>query len=167
MESYRNGLDVSLTFLYSVEKPTFQAMRRDRFGSGAARQLSPGHTGRRIASTMPKRHSTVCLVLALIVSMPAFAGCRGHEITSTTGSTSFDATGMDSVEIMDSLKRGPVASAELIDIYSDRIARFDKVGPKLNSIIAINPRARALADVLDCERAPGKVWCARHEALFV
>jgi amidase len=44
----------------------------------------------------------------------------------------------------------------------DRVAKFDKSGPKLNSIIAINPHARALADVLDRERAAGKVRGPLH-----
>lgn len=120
------------------------------------------HDGRSGTSTTPKRHGTVWLILALIASALAFAGCRDHAISSTTRSASFDPTGMDSVEIMDSLKRGSATSAELVDIYSDRIAKFDKAGPKLNSIIGMNPHARALADVLDHERAAGKARGPLH-----
>jgi amidase len=97
-----------------------------------------------------------------MVSVLAFAGCRDHKSSSTAESTSFDPTGMDSVGIMDSLTRRAVTSAELVDIYSDRIAKFDKAGPKLNSIIAMNPHARALADTLDRERAAGKIRGRLH-----
>jgi Asp-tRNA(Asn)/Glu-tRNA(Gln) amidotransferase A subunit family amidase len=113
-------------------------------------------------STTPKRHGTVWLILALIASVLAFAGCRAHEISSTARNASFDPTRMDAVEIMDSLKRRAVTARELVDIYSGRIAKFDKAGPKLNSIIAINPHARTQADVLDRERAAGKVRGPLH-----
>jgi amidase len=97
-----------------------------------------------------------------MMSVFAFAGCRDHEISSTTRRTSFDPTGMSAVEIMNSLKRGTATSAELVDMYLGRVAKFDKAGPKLNSIIAINPHARALADVLDRERAAGKMRGPLH-----
>jgi amidase len=135
---------------------------RNRLDSGTTRHPSPWHAGSRPASTMPKRHGAAWLILALMLSVLASAGCRDHAISSTTRSTSFDPTGMDSVEILNSLKRGSVTSAELVAIYADRIAKFDKAGPELNSIIAMNPHARALADVLDRERAAGKVRGRLH-----
>jgi amidase len=55
-----------------------------------------------------------------------------------------------------------MTSAILVNIYLDRIAKFDKSGPKLNSVIAINPHASALADGLDRERAAGKVRGLLH-----
>ena len=137
-------------------------MRWGRFEPDTARQPSTPQAGSRSASTTPTQHGVIYLILALMLSVLAFAGCRDHAISSTTGSASFDPTRMDAVEIMDSLKRGTVTSTQLVDTYSDRIAKFDKAGPKLNSIIAINPYARAQADALDRERAAGKLRGPLH-----
>ncbi len=48
---------------------------------------------------------------------------------------------------------GRVSSGELVDAYLARIAAFDQSGPRLNTIVALNPRARAEAEALDRERA--------------
>jgi amidase len=48
---------------------------------------------------------------------------------------------------------GALSSEKLVDLYLARIAAYDRAGPRLNSIIYINPNARAEAAVLDKERA--------------
>ena len=40
---------------------------------------------------------------------------------------------------------------ELVEFYLERIDKFDKKGPRLNSLITINPKAREEADKLDTE----------------
>ncbi|MGZ4032015.1 MAG: amidase family protein, partial [Tumebacillaceae bacterium] len=47
---------------------------------------------------------------------------------------------------------GEVTSAQLVLLYFDRIARFDKNGPKLNSVLELNPDALFIAEALDLER---------------
>jgi amidase len=47
------------------------------------------------------------------------------------------------------------SSVELVAFYLDRIARIDRVGPTLNSVIAVNPSARADATERDAERKKG------------
>jgi amidase len=54
-------------------------------------------------------------------------------------------------ELHDQMQRGDVTSATLVDWYINRIAEIDKAGPGLNSIIEINPDARAIAASLDRE----------------
>jgi Asp-tRNA(Asn)/Glu-tRNA(Gln) amidotransferase A subunit family amidase len=46
-----------------------------------------------------------------------------------------------------------ISSRQLVDIYLARIEAYDKQGPALNAIAAVNPRARDAADALDAERA--------------
>ncbi len=46
-----------------------------------------------------------------------------------------------------------VTSRQLVDIYLARIEAYDKRGPSLNAVMAVNPRAREAADALDNERA--------------
>ena len=50
------------------------------------------------------------------------------------------------------MQSGRYTSRQLVDLYLDRIARIDRSGPALRSIIEINPDARAIADALDAER---------------
>ena len=47
------------------------------------------------------------------------------------------------------MQSGRYTSRQLVDLYLDRIERLDRSGPALNSIIEINPEARAIADALD------------------
>lgn len=56
-------------------------------------------------------------------------------------------------ELQDALQAKRVSSAELVDIYLARIAAYDRSGPRLNAIIAVNPKAREEAAALDRERA--------------
>jgi Asp-tRNA(Asn)/Glu-tRNA(Gln) amidotransferase A subunit family amidase len=46
-----------------------------------------------------------------------------------------------------------VTSRELVDIYLARIGQYDREGPALNAVRALNPHAREAADALDAERA--------------
>nr|WP_261779944.1 amidase family protein [Paenibacillus xylanexedens] len=54
--------------------------------------------------------------------------------------------------IQDALKSGRLNSEELVELYLDRIEKYDDNGPKLNSIITINEDAIELARKLDEER---------------
>jgi amidase len=47
---------------------------------------------------------------------------------------------------------GRVTSRKLVDYFLARIEALDRNGPRLNSVIEINPDARRIADALDAER---------------
>jgi Asp-tRNA(Asn)/Glu-tRNA(Gln) amidotransferase A subunit family amidase len=51
------------------------------------------------------------------------------------------------------MAEGRTTSRALVQAYLDRIAAFDQRGPRLNSIITLNPNALAEAEALDRERA--------------
>lgn len=55
-------------------------------------------------------------------------------------------------ELQDGMKSGRFTSRLLVEKYTQRIEEVDKNGPKLNSIIEMNPDAPAIADSLDRER---------------
>src|ERR1700682_3914927 len=46
-------------------------------------------------------------------------------------------------------KSGKVTARQLVQAYLDRINAYDKQGPKINSIITLNPKALEEADKLD------------------
>lgn len=57
---------------------------------------------------------------------------------------------------------GAVTSEALTRAYLDRIAKVDDDGPRLDSVIELNPKAIADAQALDAERKAGKVRGPMH-----
>ena len=59
-------------------------------------------------------------------------------------------------EIADALAAGDVTSEALVEAYLSRIERVDRAGPKLQSVLAINPDALDDARASDARRAAGE-----------
>lgn len=55
-------------------------------------------------------------------------------------------------EMAEALEKGTIDSQTLVLAYLKRIAELDKSGPKLNSVLEINPDALHIAEALDRER---------------
>jgi amidase len=55
-------------------------------------------------------------------------------------------------QLQEKMKSGQVTSKELVLMYLYRIAQYDKNGPKINSILEVNPDALHIAAALDAER---------------
>ena len=60
------------------------------------------------------------------------------------------------------MRSGRLRCRDLVQGYLDRIEAYDKRGPLLNAIQAVNPRALALADSLDAVLASGAVIGPLH-----
>jgi amidase len=60
------------------------------------------------------------------------------------------------VQLQSGYKEGKFSVKDVVNVYLDRIIEIDKNGPKLNSIIEINPDAIQIAEELDMELAAGK-----------
>lgn len=58
-------------------------------------------------------------------------------------------------EIQELMKTKKITSEKLVRYYLERIAKIDKGGPKLNSIIELNPNAIQIAKELDKQRIKG------------
>jgi amidase len=65
-------------------------------------------------------------------------------------------------DLQQQLATGRVTSVQLVGAYLERIAAYDRSGPKLNALIRLNPRARADAAALDAERRAGKTRGPLH-----
>jgi amidase len=65
-------------------------------------------------------------------------------------------------EIQFGLRLGTVSCRRLVDLYLARIEAYDKNGPKINSIVNVNPRAGEEADRLDRMLREGKVMGPLH-----
>ena len=56
-------------------------------------------------------------------------------------------------DLQEAMEDGRVTAVQLVDAYLARISAYDQGGPALNSMIRLNPNARAQAAALDQERA--------------
>lgn len=65
-------------------------------------------------------------------------------------------------QLQAALKEGKTTSRALVEAYLARIAAYDAKGPRLNSIIMINPNALKEAEKLDAERARGNLRGSLH-----
>ena len=98
--------------------------------------------------------------LVSAAAAPASASSRqGKTFVDPGPAFVLDASVSDLSHMMAS---GRLTSRRLVDIYLGRIAAIDNDGPRLNSIIELNPDAQGIAEQLDAERALGKVRGPLH-----
>lgn len=64
----------------------------------------------------------------------------------------FDLSTATIEEIQAAIDAGALSSEKLVQLYLNRIAAYDQQGPRLNSLITVNPRALEMARALDAER---------------
>jgi len=74
----------------------------------------------------------------------------------------YDAFERTIPELQAAMARGETTAVELVRQYLARIEAFDQDGPKLNTMIHINPRAIEEAAALDRERAVGNILGPLH-----
>jgi amidase len=65
-------------------------------------------------------------------------------------------------EVIDALNSGEISSQTLVTLYLERIETIDKNGPRLQSILALNPDALAIAQKRDQQRAAGEIMGPLH-----
>ena len=109
------------------------------------------------------------LLLAIVA---ALAACKPSPSTPaaetpTTGAQPAGAPALDVAELSATdaaakMASGELTSHSLTQAYLDRIAKLDKAGPALNSVIELNPDALKDADALDAERKAGKLRGPLH-----
>lgn len=77
-----------------------------------------------------------------MLSQPALAADKTFKLEEAT-----------IADIQQTISSGSITGAALVQLYLDRIAAYDKAGPKINAIITVNPKAKEEAEALDRERA--------------
>ena len=82
--------------------------------------------------------------------------------SAAMAAATFDVVGQPILALAKAQSEGRVTSLQLVDAYLARIAKLDKTGPSLHSVLAINSLARAQARALDAERAAGHVRGPLH-----
>jgi amidase len=77
-------------------------------------------------------------------------------MNSAAGISTFQIEEATIAQIQAALKASQITSVQLVQMYLDRIEAFDKNGPKLNSVLTINPDALEIAAEMDKVRGQGK-----------
>jgi amidase len=90
------------------------------------------------------------LVLAVVAVYPLRADKNG------TGSARLQLVEATITDIQKAAQTGLASTADIVEAYLQRIAAYDKTGPRLNAYLTLNPNVLAQAQAKDAARHPGK-----------
>lgn len=91
--------------------------------------------------------ATRALVAAIAFVVVAAGG------VSRAAAAGFEVYEKSILELQAAQAAGQMSARGLVEAYIARIEAYDRAGPRLNSIVSLNPRALENADALDRERA--------------
>ena len=90
------------------------------------------------------------------VSLVMTAGVGAFSLVAVANQSSgrtFDLLTASVADIQAAVDSGKLTYERLVELYLSRIEAYDRNGPKLNAVVALNPKAREVARELDRERA--------------
>src|SRR5215475_14552034 len=97
--------------------------------------------------------------IGMLSGVAAAVGCNRHPQSPVSGASnqapavgSFELDEKTIAELQEAMKSGGLTARSIAEKYLSRIAAIDKQGPRLNSVIELNPDAATIADALDAER---------------
>ncbi|MGE5394025.1 MAG: amidase [Candidatus Saccharibacteria bacterium] len=93
----------------------------------------------------------------LTLLMVLLTGCKEQKDPSKSGTKEFRFLEADISTIQKGYKDGTYTVKEVVQAYIDRINQIDRNGPRLHSIIIINPDAIQIAEKLDKQLKEGKM----------
>ncbi len=93
---------------------------------------------------------------ATVLAGPSFAR------TETQSVKPFELDEVTIADLQESMESSRESAASITEKYLDRIREIDQSGPKINSVIEVNPEAIAIAKSLDKEREAGHVRGPLH-----
>ncbi len=88
-------------------------------------------------------------IFAFSLLMPIRGFCQNAPARATA---TFGLQTATVADINSAIDAGALSSEKLVRLYLNRIEAYDKKGPKINSVITLNPRALDEARALDAER---------------
>ena len=87
---------------------------------------------------------------------------RAENKAGNTPSDNFELNEATIDMLQQYMQSGKYTSRAITEMYLKRITAIDKSGPKLNSVIELNPDALSIADAMDAERKAGKLRGLMH-----
>jgi len=104
---------------------------------------------------MDRRSFLVSATTTSALGALELAGCAGPARTPISACSSFPHGELEEATVADlatKLERGEISAVDLVDAYVARIEAIDRRGPRLKSVLEVDPDARAMAAALDQER---------------
>lgn len=92
----------------------------------------------------------------------AFPGAASGDDPGSVAEPARDIVEATIAQLQAAMERGGLRSQDLVNMYLQRIRTLDQRGPNVNSVIQINPAARAIAKARDKERKDGNVRGPLH-----
>ncbi|TGE12830.1 amidase [Hymenobacter elongatus] len=111
------------------------------------------------------RTSSLAGVALTTLSLDAAATATGPVASvnpTSPAADSFELQEATIAELQEMMRSGKHSARSLTKLYLKRIEDIDQKGPRLNSVIELNPDALAIADTLDKERKAGKLRGPLH-----
>jgi amidase len=134
-----------------------------------APKLDPPFTG---TPVVPAAGSQIAMVTDVARRLAASPDIRGLTVNQratilnwdlpTQQVTPFTVVEKTAVELQRALAAGVTTSEDIVREYLRRLSIYDRRGPTLRSMLALNPRAISDARALDAERAAGRVRSPLH-----
>jgi len=104
----------------------------------------------------------LALALALMTTTGAYAAPPQNPAAVDPARFRAEVVERSLSELAADLQSGKLTSAAIVDAYLARIEAIDRNGPRLQSIIALNPNAKAEARHADAERKQGRLRGPLH-----
>lgn len=102
------------------------------------------------------------IALACMMILAACSATPTYKTGEDKSHNNFSLLELSILDLQSKMELGELSSQQITELYLDRILAIDKDGPKLNSVIEINPDALEIAAAMDKERAAGKVRGPMH-----
>jgi amidase len=99
---------------------------------------------------------------AFLVAMAGCTSSSNSQPAPPASSPSIDVVELSATDAGARMAAGTLTARALTQAYLDRIAAVDDAGPRLDSVIELNPAALADAEARDAERRAGKVRGPLH-----
>jgi len=92
------------------------------------------------------------LKMGVLAGAGASIAAVGGTAVASAASARSDLNEKTIVQLQGLMSQGKLSAVDLVEFYFDRISHLDQAGPRVNSIIELNPDARSIAQALDRER---------------
>ena len=113
--------------------------------------------------TVNRRQFLGTTLIAAMATSATFKGETAMAAPATPGATgAIDISEAGVVTLQAAMQSGKTSSQALVRAYLARIKAYDKSGPRINSVIEVNPDALIIARERDKERKAGKLRGPLH-----
>ncbi|MFZ6011350.1 MAG: amidase [Bacteroidota bacterium] len=107
------------------------------------------------------RNSSLVLLAPLALPAWEMPSCL-HAWPAPDDKVDFALNELTIDDLQKKMAQGELTSQAITKLYLDRIEAIDKNGPRLNSVIELNPDALSIAESMDLERKAGRVRGLLH-----